>query len=107
MNVCRLLKAKLFQLMEKEKVEEIGALRTKVKPEWGNQIRSYVLNPYQLVKDHRTDYTTHDLTGVMDGHIDGFVHAFLTRPEAAEAGNTERNSPPRHKDTKPNSGSGD
>ncbi len=54
----KLLKARLFALMEREKVAELGALRTKVKPEWGNQIRSYVLNPYQLVKDHRTEVET-------------------------------------------------
>ncbi len=75
----KLLKAKLFQLMEKEKVEEVGALRTKVKPEWGNQIRSYVLNPYQLVKDHRTDVETSRVNDVLAGDIDMFIEAMLEK----------------------------
>ncbi len=79
----KLLKAKLFQLMEKEKVEEVGALRTKVKPEWGNQIRSYVLNPYQMVKDHRTDAETSRVDGVLEGDIDMFIEAMLEK--AAES----------------------
>jgi peptide chain release factor 2 len=75
----KLLKAKLFQLMEKEKVAEVTALRTKVKPEWGNQIRSYVLNPYQLVKDHRTEAETSRVENVLAGDIDLFIEAMLTK----------------------------
>jgi peptide chain release factor 2 len=75
----KLLKAKLFQLMEKEKVDEVGALRTKVKPEWGNQIRSYVLNPYQMVKDHRTDAETSRVDDVLAGNIDMFIEAMLEK----------------------------
>jgi len=78
-HALKLLKAKLFQLMEKEKVEEIGALRTKVKPEWGNQIRSYVLNPYQLVKDHRTDVETPRVDEVLAGNIDLFIESRLKK----------------------------
>jgi peptide chain release factor 2 len=77
----KLLKAKLFQLMEKEKVDEVGALRTKVKPEWGNQIRSYVLNPYQMVKDHRTDAETSRVDDVLAGDVDMFIEAMLEKAE--------------------------
>jgi peptide chain release factor 2 len=73
----KLLKAKLFHLMEKEKVDELSKLRTKVKPEWGNQIRSYVLNPYQLVKDHRTDVETGQTDAVLAGDLDKFIEAEL------------------------------
>jgi peptide chain release factor 2 len=73
----KLLKAKLFQLMAKEKVDEIGKLRTKIKPEWGNQIRSYVLNPYQLVKDHRTEVETGRVEEVLAGDLDIFIEAEL------------------------------
>ncbi len=78
-HAMKLLKAKLFQLMEKEKVEEVSALRTKVKPEWGNQIRSYVLNPYQLVKDHRTEVETSRVDEVLNGNIDMFIEAMLEK----------------------------
>jgi peptide chain release factor 2 len=73
----KLLKAKIFHLMEKEKVAEVSGLRTKVKPEWGNQIRSYVLNPYQMVKDHRTAAETARVDEVLAGNLDRFIEAEL------------------------------
>ena len=73
----RLLKAKLYHLMQQEKVDEISKLRTKVKPEWGNQIRSYVLNPYQLVKDHRTETETSRVIDVLGGDLDLFIESEL------------------------------
>jgi len=72
-----LLKAKLFKLMADKQEGEIKNLRTQVKPEWGNQIRSYVLHPYQQVKDHRTDYEETNPSAVLDGKLDGFIAARL------------------------------
>jgi len=72
-----LLKAKLFKLMEEKKEKELKNLRTQVKPEWGNQIRSYVLHPYQLVKDHRTKIEHHQPDKVLAGDLDKFIVAEL------------------------------
>ena len=72
-----LLKSKIIQLMEKSQVKELSDLRLKVKPEWGNQIRSYVLNPYQLVKDHRTNVETSNVNEVLSGNLEIFIEAEL------------------------------
>lgn len=72
-----ILKAKILQLMEKNKVKELGELRINVKPEWGNQIRSYVFNPYQLVKDHRTEIETPRIAEVLEGDLDMFIEGEL------------------------------
>jgi peptide chain release factor 2 len=53
--------------------------------EWGRQIRSYVMQPYTMVKDHRTAYETGNVIGVMDGDIDGFIEAFLRQKPAEGA----------------------
>ncbi len=68
-----LLKAKLFKLMEGMQEKELKNLRTQVKPEWGNQIRSYVLHPYQQVKDHRTKVEHHQPDKVLAGDLDKFI----------------------------------
>lgn len=74
-----IIEAKLIQLMEKERIQELDKLRTKTKPEWGSQIRSYVLNPYKLVKDHRTEFETTNVESVLEeGDLDGFIEAELT-----------------------------
>ena len=58
--------------------EKLSDIRGDVKDiGWGNQIRSYVLQPYTMVKDHRTDFETGDVNGVMDGDLDAFIKAFL------------------------------
>lgn len=72
-----LLKAKLFKLMEERQEKELKNLRTQVKPEWGNQIRSYVLHPYQQVKDHRTGVISHQPDKVLNGNLDKFIEAEL------------------------------
>jgi len=74
-KATRILKTKLLHLMEKNKAKEVGELKVKVKPEWGNQIRSYVLNPYKLVKDIRTGVETSNIDQVLGGEIDEFIEA--------------------------------
>lgn len=74
-KALRILKAKIFDLMQKNQVKELVDLRTKVKPEWGNQIRSYVLNPYKLVKDHRTGVETSNVEAVLEGELDRFIES--------------------------------
>lgn len=78
-NVLRVLKAKIFEYEQQKKEEElqksVGAEKKKI--EWGSQIRSYVLQPYQMVKDNRTDYETGNTQAVLDGEIDGFIDAYL------------------------------
>ena len=72
-----LLKARLFKLMEEKQEKELSNLRTKVTPEWGNQIRSYVLHPYKKVKDHRTGVTVNQPEDVLEGKLDKFIEAEL------------------------------
>jgi len=76
-KALKLLKARLFKLMEERQEKELGNLRTKVTPEWGNQIRSYVLHPYKKVKDHRTGVTVNQPEDVLDGKLDKFIEAEL------------------------------
>ncbi len=76
-KALQLLKSKLFTLLEREQKQELRELRTQVKPEWGNQIRSYVLHPYKLVKDHRTKVESFQPDKVLDGDLDKFIEAEL------------------------------
>ena len=78
----------LARLGEVERLRAAGDMNTmKVTgpAEWGRQIRSYVLQPYTLVKDHRTGFESANTNGVLDGDIDGFIEAFLKRPPAEDA----------------------
>jgi len=73
-----ILRAKLLQLRMEERAKEMAQLKgQRVSAEWGNQIRSYVLHPYKLVKDHRTGYETSGAEGVLDGELDEFLKAYL------------------------------
>ena len=78
-EVClRILKSRLLELREREKEEHMADIKGEMKKiEWGSQIRSYVFQPYTMVKDHRTGYEEGDVNAVMDGEIDGFVRAYL------------------------------
>ncbi|GAB4529926.1 MAG: peptide chain release factor 2 [Anaerolineales bacterium] len=77
-NAMRVLKARLLEIKEQERADEIAELRGEyTKAEWGSQIRSYVLHPYQMVKDHRTGYETGNTQAVLDGDLDGFIEAYL------------------------------
>ncbi len=77
-NAIRLLKSQLYEMELRKRMEAQNRLEaTKMKIEWGSQIRSYVMQPYKLVKDNRTDFETSNVQAVMDGDIDGFIKAFL------------------------------
>lgn len=77
-NAFRVLRARLAAIKQEQQEKELEALRGEYqKAEWGSQIRSYVLHPYQLVKDHRTDYETGNTQAVLDGELDGFIEAYL------------------------------
>ena len=74
----RILRARLLELKQAEKEEERAVLRGEyTKAEWGSQIRSYVLHPYQMVKDHRTDHESGNTQAVLDGDLDEFMDAYL------------------------------
>ena len=74
----RILRARLLELKQAEKEEERAILRGEyTKAEWGSQIRSYVLHPYQMVKDHRTEYESGNTQSVLDGDLDEFMEAYL------------------------------
>ncbi len=80
-----ILRARLLEIKKAEREDEIAVLRGEyTKAEWGSQIRSYVLHPYQMVKDHRTEYETGNTQAVLDGGLDGFMEAYLrgTAPQA-------------------------
>jgi peptide chain release factor 2 len=74
----KILRARLLEFELARQEEEKARLKGKrIAAGWGNQIRSYVLHPYKMVKDHRTDYETSDTDAVLDGELDGFITAYL------------------------------
>jgi len=77
-TALRVLRARLLQLEEEKRRAEIAELKgAHVDAGWGNQIRSYVLQPYQMVKDHRTGHETGNVQAVLDGRLDDFMEAYL------------------------------
>ncbi|MDV3167009.1 MAG: peptide chain release factor 2 [Vigna little leaf phytoplasma] len=77
-KALNILKTKLFQLaQEKQKADEKKLTKDQKDISWGSQIRSYVFHPYQMVKDHRTNYEIFQVNLVMEGHLDDFISAFL------------------------------
>ncbi|NMC16165.1 MAG: peptide chain release factor 2 [Chloroflexi bacterium] len=82
-NALKVLRSRLFELQMQAHDEVVAELKGEFKKvEWGSQIRSYVLHPYQMVKDHRTEYETANTQGVLDGSIDGFIEAYLRMKKA-------------------------
>ena len=74
----KMLRAKLVELQMQAKAAHVSDLKgVQLKIEWGSQIRSYVFMPYQMVKDTRTAFETSNISGVMDGDLDGFINAYL------------------------------
>jgi peptide chain release factor 2 len=77
-NALRILKSMLYELeLQKRREKQAEIEGNKKKIEWGSQIRSYVLHPYKLVKDVRTDFESSDAQGVLDGDLEGFIKAYL------------------------------
>lgn len=77
-TAMKMLKSKLYQMEKEKELEKINKIESsKKKIEWGSQIRSYVFHPYNMVKDHRTEYETSNTQAVMDGDIDGFIKSYL------------------------------
>jgi len=74
----KVLESRLLEIELLRQEEEKARLKGQhVDMGWGNQIRSYVLHPYKMIKDHRTDHETSDTTAVLDGELDGFMRAYL------------------------------
>lgn len=77
-NAFKVLRGRLAQIKQEEQDKQLAEIKgDHQKNEWGSQIRSYVLHPYQMVKDHRTDYEEGNTQGVLDGDLDQFMEAYL------------------------------
>ena len=77
-TAMKMLKSKLLEVAEREKLDKLDDIRGEVKDiGWGSQIRSYVFHPYSMVKDHRTNHEIGNTTAVMDGELDEFINAYL------------------------------
>jgi len=84
-NALRVLRGRILEIRQQEEEAELSKLRGEYqKTEWGSQIRSYVLHPYQMVKDHRTNFEMGNAQAVLDGDLDGFIEAYLQSQIKAE-----------------------
>ncbi len=89
-KAMQMLKAKLYLLKQEANVEKLSDIRGEVKDiGWGNQIRSYVLQPYTMVKDHRTDVESGNVDAVLDGSLDTFINGYLKWLSVANTGNKQ------------------
>lgn len=79
-TAMKMLRSKLVEIKEAEEMEKLSQIRGEIKKiEWGSQIRSYVFQPYCLVKDHRTNFETSDIQGVMNGDVMPFINDYLKK----------------------------
>lgn len=79
-TAMKMLKSKIFEVKEKERMQKLSNIKGEQKDiGWGSQIRSYVFHPYNLVKDHRTNFEVGNINAVMDGEIDSFINAYLNK----------------------------
>jgi peptide chain release factor 2 len=77
-SAMKMLRARLYEKEEQEKAAKMGDVHAQKKAiEWGSQIRSYVLAPYRMVTDHRTELKVGNVDAVLDGELDEFIHAYL------------------------------
>jgi peptide chain release factor 2 len=77
-NAMRVLRARLLDVQREQQEKELAGIKGEhIKAEWGSQIRSYVLHPYQMVKDHRTEHETGNTAAVLNGEIDEFIESYL------------------------------
>jgi peptide chain release factor 2 len=84
-SCMKMLRAKMYEKEENERLAKMGDVHAQKKAiEWGSQIRSYVLAPYRLVNDHRTELKVSNVDGVLDGDIDPFIHAYLLQASGEE-----------------------
>lgn len=84
-KAMQMLKAKLYLMKQQEQADKVSGIRGEIKEiGFGSQIRSYVMQPYTLVKDHRTNMEISNVNGVMDGNLDPFINAYLSMPKGKE-----------------------
>ena len=78
-KAMQMLKAKLYLMKQQEQADKVSGIRGEIKEiGFGSQIRSYVMQPYTLVKDHRTNMEISNVNGVLDGNLDPFINAYLS-----------------------------